>query len=161
MNVRKSASNMNANLNESINGVRVTQAFNRQERNVERFMRINQVNRNANVRAVRLDNLIWPLFDFVGVAGTVLLVIVGANQVIAGALTIGVIAAFINYLWRFWAPISALSRVYSQVLSAMENERLIWMGQLEFGVQSSSLWGPNRSPSSLTPSICPQDQSYI
>jgi ATP-binding cassette subfamily B protein len=110
VNVRKSASNMNANLNESINGVRVTQAFNRQEKNVERFARINQWNRNANVRAVRLDNLIWPLFDLVGVMGTALLIYVGATQVIAGAVTIGIITAFINYLLRFRATVSALSR---------------------------------------------------
>ncbi len=125
-NVRKSASNMNANLNESINGVRVTQAFNRQERNIERFGKINQWNRGANVRAVKLDNLVWPLFDLVGVAGTGLLVFVGANQLIAGAVTIGIITAFINYLWRFWAPISALSRVYSQVLSAMASAERVF-----------------------------------
>jgi ATP-binding cassette subfamily B protein len=126
MNVRKSASNMNANLNESINGVRVTQAFNRQERNIVRFGRVNQVNRQANVRAVRLDNLIWPLFDFVGVIGTAVLIVVGTNQIISGAVTIGVITAFISYLWRFWAPISALSRVYSQVLSAMASAERVF-----------------------------------
>lgn len=126
MNVRKSASNMNANLNESINGVRVTQAFNRQEYNIARFARINQWNRDANVRAIKLDNLIWPLFDLVGVMGTALLVYVGVVQLNAGLVTIGVITAFIQYLWRFWAPISALSRVYSQVLSAMASAERVF-----------------------------------
>ena len=126
VNVRKSASNMNGNLNESINGVRVTQSFSRQDRNVERFMKINQWNRNANVRAVRLDNLIWPLFDLVGVAGSALLIYVGAVQYMQGLVTIGVITAFINYLWRFWAPVSALSRVYSQVLSAMASAERVF-----------------------------------
>ncbi|MFC1467037.1 MAG: ABC transporter ATP-binding protein [Candidatus Brachytrichaceae bacterium NZ_4S206] len=126
MNVRKSASNMNANLNESINGVRVTQAFNRQEYNIARFARINQWNRDANVRAIKLDNLIWPLFDLVGVMGTALLVYVGVVQLNAGLVTLGVITAFIQYLWRFWAPISALSRVYSQVLSAMASAERVF-----------------------------------
>ncbi|MCS7055623.1 MAG: ABC transporter ATP-binding protein/permease [Thermoflexales bacterium] len=126
MNVRKSASNMNANLNESINGIRVTQAFNRQEYNIARFARINQWNREANVRAIKLDNLIWPLFDLVGVVGTALLVYVGAVQLNSGLVTIGVITAFIQYLWRFWAPISALSRVYSQVLSAMASAERVF-----------------------------------
>ncbi len=125
-NVRKSASNLNANLNESINGIRVTQAFRRESRNIQRFQQINQWNRNANVRAVQLDNLIWPLFDFIGVCGTALLVVVGAVQVLAGTVSIGVISAFINYLWRFWAPISALSRVYSQVLSAMASAERVF-----------------------------------
>ena len=125
-NVRKSASNLNANLNESINGVRVTQAFSREERNITRFARINQMNRNANLRAIRWDNLIWPMVDFIGVFGTFLLILFGANEVITGAMTIGVILAFINYLWRFWGPVSALSRVYSQVLSAMASAERIF-----------------------------------
>ncbi len=85
MNVRKSASNMNANLNESINGVRVTQAFGREERNITRFVGVNQVNRNANVRAVKLDNLIWPSVELVGVTGSALLIMFGGSQVIAGS----------------------------------------------------------------------------
>ncbi len=125
-NVRKSASNLNANLNESINGVRVTQAFGREERNIIRFARINQMNRNANLRAIRWDNLIWPGVDFIGVGGTFLLILFGANEVINGTMTIGIILAFINYLWRFWGPISALSRVYSQVLSAMASAERIF-----------------------------------
>jgi len=125
-NVRKSASNMNANLNESVNGIRVTQAFGREERNIQRFERINQVNRNANVRAVKLDNLIWPAVELVGIVGVSLLLWFGASQVIAGAMTLGVVLAFTNYIWRFWGPVSALSKVYSQVLSAMASAERIF-----------------------------------
>jgi len=125
-NVRKSQSNMNANLNESINGIRVTQAFAREEHNITRFGRINLWNRNANVRAIRLDNLIWPIVEVVGMSGTALLVFVGGHEVAAGTLTLGVIFAFVNYLWRFWGPVSALSRVYSQVLAAMASAERIF-----------------------------------
>jgi len=126
MNVRKSAANMNANLNESINGVRVTQAFGREERNVTRFVGVNQVNRNANVRAVKLDNLIWPSVELVGVTGSALLIMFGGSQVIAGLMSLGIILAFINYVWRFWGPVSALSKVYSQVLGAMASAERIF-----------------------------------
>ncbi|MBP7599935.1 MAG: ABC transporter ATP-binding protein, partial [Thermoflexales bacterium] len=125
-NVRKSQANMNANLNESVSGVRVTQAFVREERNITRFERINRWNRDANVKAIRLDNLIWPIVEMVGMFGTAMLVYFGASEVIAGALSIGVILAFINYLWRFWGPVSALSRVYSQVLAAMASAERIF-----------------------------------
>jgi len=126
VNVRKSAANMNGALNESINGVRVTQAFGQEERAVARFERVNQVNRGANVRAVKLDNLIWPSVEMVGVTGSALLVAFGATQVMAGTMSLGVILAFINYLWRFWGPVSALSKVYSQVLSAMASAERIF-----------------------------------
>ena len=125
-NVRKSQANMNANLNESVSGVRVTQAFVREERNITRFERINRWNRDANVKAIRLDNLIWPIVEMVGMFGTAMLVYFGASEIIAGALSIGVILAFINYLWRFWGPVSALSRVYSQVLAAMASAERIF-----------------------------------
>jgi ATP-binding cassette subfamily B protein len=125
-NVRKSQANMNANLNESVSGVRVTQAFAREERNITRFERINRWNRDANVRAIKLDNLIWPIVEMVGMFGTAMLVYFGASEVIAGALSMGVILAFINYLWRFWGPVSALSRVYSQVLAAMASAERIF-----------------------------------
>jgi len=125
-NVRKSQANMNANLNESVSGVRVTQAFAREERNISRFERINRWNRDANVKAIKLDNLIWPIVEMVGMFGTAMLVYFGASEVIAGALSMGVILAFINYLWRFWGPVSALSRVYSQVLAAMASAERIF-----------------------------------
>ncbi len=126
VNVRKSASNLNANLNESVNGVRVTQAFGREEVNSARFGKINQWNRNINVQAVRYDNLLWPLVELIGVSGTCALMWFGANEVIKGTVSLGVILAFINYLWRFWGPVSALSRVYSQVLSAMASAERIF-----------------------------------
>ena len=126
VNVRKSASNMNANLNESINGIRVTQAFGREARNIQRFERVNQMNRNANARAVKLDNLIWPSVELVGIAGVSMLMWFGASQVLAGTMTLGVVLAFTNYIWRFWGPVSALSKVYSQVLSAMASAERIF-----------------------------------
>ena len=126
VNVRKSASNMNANLNESVNGVRVSQAFAREEVNGQRFAKINQWNRNINVQAVRYDMLMWPLIELIGVVGTAALMWFGAREVIRGALSLGIILAFINYLWRFWGPVSALSRVYSQVLSAMASAERIF-----------------------------------
>ena len=126
VNVRKSASNLNANLNESVNGVRVTQAFAREDVNSTRFAKINNWNRNINVQAVRYDNLLWPLVELIGVSGTCALMWFGAREVINGTVSLGVILAFINYLWRFWGPVSALSRVYSQVLSAMASAERIF-----------------------------------
>lgn len=47
-------------------------------------------------------------------------------MVMQGELTIGYVMAFIDYLWRFWEPISAISRVYSRVLSAMASAERIF-----------------------------------
>ncbi len=58
--------------------------------------------------------------------GTCIVLWFGAREVMNDQLTLGFIMAFINYLWRFWGPLSALSKVYSQVLSAMASAERIF-----------------------------------
>jgi ATP-binding cassette subfamily B protein len=64
--------------------------------------------------------------EFVGVLGTGLVIIVGGALVLNEALTIGFIIAFINYVWRFWQPLSAMSRLYGMTLSAMASAERIF-----------------------------------
>ncbi len=126
MNVRKTVANINANLNETISGIRVIQAFSREDLNIRRFGRINEVNRRTTMRAFRLEMLTWPSIDFIGVVGTFLVIWYGALQVIRGTISLGYVMAFVNYQWRFWGPLSAISKVYSQVLSAMASAERVF-----------------------------------
>jgi len=125
-NVRKANSNINANLNESITGIRVTQAFCREKLNLARFDELNEAYYDTFMGAIKIEILIWPMVDVFGMLGTCLVVWLGASMVIQGELTIGYVMAFIDYLWRFWEPISAISRVYSRVLSAMASAERIF-----------------------------------
>ncbi|MCD6291634.1 MAG: ABC transporter ATP-binding protein, partial [Anaerolineae bacterium] len=118
-NVRRSISNINANLDESINGIQVTQAFDRQERNIRIFDRLNNTILEKTMEAVHWEMIIWPSVEFVGVLGTAFVVWYGALLVLRGEVTVGFIMAFVNYLWYFWGPVSAISRTYSLLLSAM------------------------------------------
>ncbi|EFM12130.1 ABC transporter related protein [Paenibacillus curdlanolyticus YK9] len=122
---RRTMSAINGNVNETIQGIRVVQAFSRQSGNNEKFNDINIDNKKAFMRAIRMESTVWPLVEMVGMLGTCIVVWFGARQVMNETLTIGFVMAFINYLWRFWGPLSALSKVYSQLLSAMASaERL-------------------------------------
>lgn len=122
---RRTMSAINGNVNETIQGMRVVQAFSRQKANDNRFNEINTNNKAAFMRAIRMESMVWPLVELIGMIGTCIVVWFGAKRVIDGALSIGFVMAFINYLWRFWGPLSALSKVYSQLLSAMASaERL-------------------------------------
>ncbi|WP_336786492.1 ABC transporter ATP-binding protein [Paenibacillus sp. MMO-177] len=123
---RKTMSAINGHLNETIQGIRVVQAFSRQHKNSARFEGINFRNKQAFMRAIMLESTVYPLVELVGMIGTCIVVWFGAKQVMNGALTIGFVMAFINYLWRFWGPLSALSKVYSQVLSAMASAERIF-----------------------------------
>jgi len=125
-NVRKANSNINANLNESLSGIRVTQAFHREATNIKQFDRLNDSYYDTFMRAINIEILIWPLVDFFGLIGTCLVIWVGAGMVVRGEITVGYVMAFTDYLFRFWEPISAISRVYSRVLSAMASAERIF-----------------------------------
>jgi ATP-binding cassette subfamily B multidrug efflux pump len=123
---RSTMSSINGNLNETIQGIRVIQAFSRQRTNNERFNGINTRNKQAFMRAITLESTVYPLVEMIGMIGTCIVVWFGAMRVMEGVLTLGFIMAFINYLWRFWGPLSALSKVYSQLLSAMASAERIF-----------------------------------
>lgn len=123
---RSTMSSINGNLNETLQGIRVIQAFSRQRTNNERFNGINTRNKQAFMRAITLESAVYPLVELIGMLGTCIVVWFGAMRVMEGAITLGFIMAFINYLWRFWGPLSALSKVYSQLLSAMASAERIF-----------------------------------
>lgn len=125
-NVRKTISNINTNVNESVNGIVVTQAFVREKRNIHSFSGLTQSANDSWMKAVKADEVIWPAVDLAGVVGTGLVIVVGAAQVLDETLTIGFVIAFVNYLWRFWSPLSALSRIYNMTLSAMASAERIF-----------------------------------
>ncbi len=125
-NVRRAWSNMNAHLNEALQGLKVTQAFVREGRNMEKFEQRNKTLFDTAMKALKLDILIWPSVDMIGVLGGCVVILFGAGQVSSGALSVGLTIAFVNYVFRFWRPISAISRVYSQLLSAMASAERIF-----------------------------------
>ncbi|WP_139999077.1 ABC transporter ATP-binding protein [Paenibacillus paridis] len=136
---RSTMSSINGHLNETIQGIRVIQAFSRQDKNNEKFNTINMRNKQAFMRAITLESTVYPLVEMIGMLGTCIVVWFGAMRVIEGAITLGFIMAFINYLWRFWGPLSALSKVYSQLLSAMASaERIFEVLDTEPEVKNSS-----------------------
>ncbi|WP_141501268.1 ABC transporter ATP-binding protein [Paenibacillus luteus] len=136
---RSTMSSINGHLNETIQGIRVIQAFSRQDKNNEKFNTINMRNKQAFMRAITLESTVYPLVEMIGMLGTCIVVWFGAMRVMEGAITLGFIMAFINYLWRFWGPLSALSKVYSQLLSAMASaERIFEVLDTEPEVKNSS-----------------------
>ncbi|MGI6344987.1 MAG: ABC transporter ATP-binding protein [Bacillota bacterium] len=116
--VRRKIASVNANLQESISGVRVVQSFSREGTNMEIFDATNAENMQANMQAARLNALFGPAVELVGAAGIFIIILYGGRQVQAGVLTIGTVYAFINYMQQFFMPIRDLSQVYNVWQSA-------------------------------------------
>jgi ATP-binding cassette subfamily B protein len=136
---RKAVADINAHLNETVQGLQVIQAFGREETNSGKFAKANRKYYRSHMRAITIDQTFWPLADIVGALGTAIVMWYGAKEYIAGTLSLGLMVAFVDYLGKFWRPISAFSRVWSQILSAMASaERVFGILDLQSEAEESA-----------------------
>ncbi|MBX6342811.1 MAG: ABC transporter ATP-binding protein, partial [Thermomicrobiaceae bacterium] len=128
---------VNANLAESIAGVRVVQAFSREPLNMERFRETNYENLEASLWAARLSAVLFPVVQFAQMLATALVLGVGGHMVLGGsAFTIGELFAFVAYISRFYDPISDLSQRYNTMQAAMvAGERIFGLEDVEPEIQ--------------------------
>lgn len=124
--VRQKNSNMNAYLQESISGMRVTQAFVQEEVNESIFLGLNDSIRTAHMNAIRVNNAFGPLLNIIGAVGNALVFIIGVGMVVGGQVTVGTLVAFTSYIGRFWMPLANLSNFYNQLLVAMASAERIF-----------------------------------
>lgn len=114
-------SNLNAYIAESINGIRVTQSFVREEVNTGIFNRLNEESRRSWLNAVKYNFLLNPVVQTITVVTTAIIYVLGVAWITDGAtaLTVGTLVAFTGYISRFWAPITTLANFYNNVLTAI------------------------------------------
>jgi ATP-binding cassette subfamily B multidrug efflux pump len=128
--VRAAISWVNSVLAENINGVRVVQAFSRQETNYSYFKNtVNKNNLTTNLKAVRISASYPASIDFLGMLAMSLVVLVGGLSILRGgsdAITAGVLVAFILYIDRFFEPIRDLSNRYDSFQTVMASGERIF-----------------------------------
>ena len=115
-------SNLNAYISESINGIRVTQAFVREEENTNIFNRLSMSYRKAWMRAVIYNFAMGPMVDLISTITTAFIYVIGINCIINGGLdgvTTGKLIAFTAYISRFWQPITNLANIYNSFVNNM------------------------------------------
>ena len=117
--VRRAIATVNAQLQEGIAGVRVTQSLTREELNAEQFEHVNREHYRANIRAARLQAAMWPMVEILTALGTALVIYFGGRQVLAGEMTAGVLVAFMLYVRRFFEPVLELTMEYVEIQRAM------------------------------------------
>ncbi len=119
MRVRQAIAVVNANLQENISGVRVVQALNREDANMQRFDAVNNDHLDANLHASRLSAALMPTVEILTAVAIGLVVVFGGSMAINGALEVSVIVAFALYVQRFFDPIRNLTMQYTQFQRAM------------------------------------------
>jgi ABC-type multidrug transport system fused ATPase/permease subunit len=109
--IRRSAADLNAYLQDAISGIRETIGFNQQQAERTRFNRLSGDYSQSNLRAMYLWSLYSPSMMFVGSLGTMLILWFGAQEVMSGALTLGELVMFLGYLALFYVPINQIHSV--------------------------------------------------
>ncbi|MFF1443667.1 ABC transporter ATP-binding protein [Streptomyces sp. NPDC058295] len=111
--VRDTVADVVADLSESLQGVRIVTAHNRQRHNTERHRQVTGRYYDATVQTGVINSIYTPSTQVVGVAGQVALLAIGAGMVVDGDLTIGELVAFLLYLGAFFQPIQQLVQLYN------------------------------------------------
>ena len=107
-----------ATLQEGLTGVRVVQAFSREDAQVRRFGASNRAQLEANLDAVKVSSLYFPVIEGAGVFTTAAVVGIGGVLVHQHRVSVGVVAAFVLYLTNLFEPIQQLSQLFNVVQSA-------------------------------------------
>lgn len=114
-------SNLNAYIAESINGIRVTQSFVREDKNSGIFNRLSDGYREAWMRAVKFNFIMGPSVDIISTITTAFIYVLGISWMSNpdSGITVGVLIAFTAYISRFWNPINTLASFYNSLLTAI------------------------------------------
>ena len=126
--VRVKTSSMNGYLHESLAGMRVTEAFVREDENFDTFKNVNDDIRSTWMRAIQINNAFWPALDITGTIGTVLVYYFGVRMMGLehNPLSLANLLLILWYLGRFWEPLNTLSNFYNSILSAMASVERIF-----------------------------------
>src|SRR3954463_14637304 len=110
---------ISAYLQETLSGIRVVRAFGQEERHKERFAELNDENREANMKTVYLNAAYFPSVELLSAVATAVILLYGGERAIDGAVSIGVLVAYVGYLSNFFEPIQQLSQVYTTYQAGM------------------------------------------
>lgn len=117
--VRARLARLNSFLAESIGGMPIIQVFNRQDDEQRRFNELNASYRDANMPVIFWDASLYAIVEALSSIAVALIIWYGGGEIVKGALTFGVLVAFIQYIEKFFTPIRDLSAKYSVMQGAM------------------------------------------
>jgi ATP-binding cassette subfamily B protein len=109
---REKVSAVNADLQENVAGLRVSQAYRREQRNLERFAGRSDAYRRSRIRAQRYIALYFPFVQSLSIVAGALVLLVASGQLASGALTAGGLIAYLLYIDMLFSPVQQISQVF-------------------------------------------------
>jgi ATP-binding cassette subfamily B protein len=124
--VRGWIARINAFLQENITGMTTVQLFRREALNFDRFDDIDRKHRDANIDSIFYYAVFYPAIEAIAALASALIIWYGGGSVIGNTLTLGSLVAFLQYVQRFFRPISDMSEKFNVLQSAMASSERIF-----------------------------------
>ena len=124
--IRYRLARLNAFLQERLSGMRVVQLFGREEDSARRFAGLNREHLAAHLRSITIYAIFFPVVELLTAVAMALLLWYGGLRVLDETLTVGVLAAFIQYTRRFFQPLQDLSEKFNLLQSAMASSERVF-----------------------------------
>jgi len=115
---RSTIGDVSADLQEELGGVKVAQAFNREDLNIRRFEERNAANRDANVSANAVTSAFAPAMDVLSTLDMAIVAGLGGYLAVIGVVTVGTVIAFLQYVQNFFRPIQTVAQIWTLAQSA-------------------------------------------
>ncbi len=124
--VRFHLARLNSFMQEHIQGMNVVQIYGKENEEYKKFAEINRDHTIANVKSVFYYAVFFPVVDFFSSLAITLIIWYGGGNVVQGAMSLGVLFAFIQYTEMFFRPIRDLSEKYNVLQTAMASSERIF-----------------------------------
>ena len=124
--IRVRLARLNAFIHERITGMSIVQLFNREDADQKRHEALNEDHLEAHLKSITYYALFFPVIEFFTALALALTIWYGGLRVLDGVVTIGVVAAFLQYARRFFRPIQDLSEKYNLLQSAMASSERVF-----------------------------------
>jgi ATP-binding cassette subfamily B protein len=124
--IRVRVARLNSYLQEQLSGMRVVQLFGRESASAQGFDQANRGHLEAQLRSITVYAIFFPVIEVLGAIAVALLLWYGGLRSLAGTLTVGTLAAFIQLTRRFFQPLQDLSEKFNIMQSAMASSERIF-----------------------------------
>ncbi len=116
---RRTIAAITGNLSENINAIRAIKSFAAEEVTATQFDSLNSDNYNANMKASLLSSFYGATLRVIEAVGIAIVIIAGGYQLVAGAISVGILVSFILYVQEFFDPVTQLSQLYNSYQSSI------------------------------------------
>ena len=124
--VRQNVSEVNAFLSENLSGMKVTQIFNQEDKKRSEFKEHSLKLRNSYLQEILVFGIYRPIVYLLSMVGSVLVLYVGYQEVIAGVITAGILYSYYAYVGDFFEPIQQLAEQFNTLQNAFASAEKVF-----------------------------------